>query len=280
MWTCFAVIASTWGFRICTEARFCARLQWPPAGLLLKTESCIHFTAIFLTAGDAREAVTYSVDRSRDGGSFSARRVVAIQHERPIFLLSASFQIPEQGLEHQFEAPDVPDPDELGPAKPFSAKRMSIVPLSLRRWFSRFGPFEYRPVCADEIYGAKPGLPRKQVWFKLHENIGKKQALQRALLAYISDFHLISTAVQPHGISCLTDELKLTSIDHAMWFHRDVQMDDWLLYDCDSPCSCGGRALARGLIYDSKGRLIASTVQEGVLRVPKAGLSDLARNAG
>ncbi len=222
----------------------------------------------FLRAGDDKSPIVYSVDRSRDGRSYSARRVVAIQHGWPIFTLSASFQVPEKGLDHQFPAPQVASPEELEAGDPISPDQLARVPQLLRRWFDRFGPFEFRPVRDDDPYNTVPKAPYKEIWFRMDPGAGDDQVLNRALLAYVSDFHLIGTATLPHGISWLKGELMMASIDHAMWFHRDVRVDDWLLYACDSPSSSGGRGLARGMIYDRSGRLVANTVQEGVMRVP------------
>jgi acyl-CoA thioesterase-2 len=223
----------------------------------------------FLRAGDHMAPIVYDVDRSRDGGSYSARRVVAIQHGQPIFTLSASFHTEEKGLEHQFPAPDVPGPDHIESSEPISPEELAQVPPILRRWFDRFGPFEFRPVRLDDPFNSKPKPPFREVWFRMDSGAGEDQMLHRALLAYVSDFHLVGTATLPHGISWLQGGLMMASIDHAMWFHRDCRVDDWLLYACDSPSSSGGRGLARGMIYDQDGRLVASTAQEGVMRVPR-----------
>lgn len=233
--------------------------------------------AYFLRAGDPEAPIVYMVDRSRDGRSFTARRVVAIQHGRQIFTLAASFQVPQPGVEHQFEMPDVPDPDELEPGQELPKEQLEKAPQKLRRWLSRFGPYEFRPVLAQNPFDPQPQAPRQQIWFRLAGEVGGDQFMHRALLAYVSDFHLIGTATLPHGISWVQGNLMMASLDHAMWFHRDVAVDDWLLYDCDSPNAGGSRGLARGLIYDRKGRLVASTAQEGMIRVvePKVGESAL-----
>jgi len=223
--------------------------------------------AYFLRGGDPEAAIVYNVDRSRDGGSFSARRVVAIQHGRPIFTLAASFQDPEQGLEHQFEMAAVPAPEEVAPAATLPPAEFEQMPKNLQRWLDRFGPFEFRPVCGADPDDQTPQPPYMQLWFKLHGALEDDPRLARALLAYISDFHLIGTATLPHGISWVHGKLMMASLDHAMWFHRDFRLDDWLLYSCDSPSTSGGRGLARGLIYDRQGRLVASTAQEGVIRL-------------
>ncbi len=225
--------------------------------------------AYFLRAGDPFAPIVYDVDRSRDGHSFTARRVVAIQHGQPIFTMSASFQVKEDGLEHQFEAPDVPDPDEIGPPQASAEDGLSSLPGNIRCWINRFGPFEFRRVGSYDPIHPLPQAPLQQIWFRLHGDLPDDPVLRRALLAYVSDFHLVGTATLPHGISPMDDKLVMASLDHAMWFHRDCRLDDWLLYACDSPSTSGGRGLSRGMIYNRVGKLIASTAQEGVIRVRK-----------
>ncbi|MGD2130210.1 MAG: acyl-CoA thioesterase II [Lysobacterales bacterium] len=223
--------------------------------------------AYFLRAGDHNAPIVYNVDRSRDGRSFSARRVVAIQHGRPIFTLSASFQVEEQGLEHQFDAPDVPEPDSLQPIGTVARDDLDQLPKNIQRWLDRFGPFEFRPVQRVNSGDRTPRPPYREIWFRLHGELEDDPRLRRALLAYVSDFQLVGTATLPHGISWTQPDLILASLDHAMWFHRDFRLDDWLLYSCDSPSASSGRGFARGMIYDRRGRLVASTAQEGVIRL-------------
>jgi acyl-CoA thioesterase-2 len=223
--------------------------------------------AYFLRAGDPAAPIVYNVERSRDGRSFCSRRVVAIQHGRPIFTLSASFQVEEKGLEHQFDVPDVPGPDEIGQSAAWSADRLNQLPQKMQRWINRFGPFEFRQAHAHDPFHPVPQEPFQQIWFRLNGQLPDDPVLHRALLAYVSDFHLVGTATLPHGISMLQGNVVMASLDHAMWFHRDCRMDDWLLYACDSPSASGGRGLSRGMIYDRTGTLIASTAQEGVIRL-------------
>ncbi len=233
-------------------------------------EGTIHsLHAYFLRAGDAKAPIVYDVDRNRDGRSFKSRRVVAIQHGRPIFTLAASFQLEQDGLEHQFEMPDVPMPEDLPSESNIPEDRLEQVPQLLRRWFTRTGPFDFRPVKKTDVFNPSPQPPFQDVWFRLTEKIDVPDLMHRALMAYASDFHLVGTATLPHGISFIQDDLIMASLDHAMWFHRPARVDDWLLYSCDSPSSSGGRGLARGSIYDRSGRLVASAVQEGMIRVGK-----------
>lgn len=224
--------------------------------------------AYFLRAGDPDAPIVYSVDRSRDGRSFTARRVVAIQHGRQIFTMAASFQLAQEGVEHQFDMPQVPAPESLPEGLEVSQAQLRDAPPKLRRWFQRFGPFEFRPVHRpDDPAHPEPRPPRQQLWLRLDGDPGDDPVLHRTLLAYVSDFYLIGTSILPHGLSFLGGDVVMASLDHAMWFHRDVRVDDWLLYDCDSPSACGSRGLARGMIFDRQGRLVASTAQEGMIRV-------------
>jgi acyl-CoA thioesterase-2 len=239
------------------------------AGQTVEDRTMHSLHAYFLRAGDPEAPIVYNVDRSRDGRSFTARRVVAIQHGRPIFTLAASFQVEEQGLEHQFEIPDVPAAEELAPVDVLSREDFDHLPQKLQRWLDRFGPFEFRPVQGSKPDEPVPLPPFKTLWFKLHGELPDDMRLHRALLAYASDFQLIGTATLPHGISWVSGELMMASLDHAMWFHRDFRLDDWMLYVCDSPSTSGGRGLARGMMYDRHGLLVASTAQEGVIRVRK-----------
>jgi len=223
--------------------------------------------AYFLRAGDHEAPIVYNVDRSRDGRSFTARRVVAIQHGRPIFTLAASFQLDQEGVEHQFEMPRAPNPKEAKEAPLIPEEELKNAPQKLRRWFTRFGPFEFRPVVYQNPFEPTPRPPFKQIWFRLKGAMEENQVMHRVLLAYASDFHLVGTATLPHGVSLLTGNLAMASLDHAMWFHRPVNVNDWLLYDCDSPSASGSRGLARGMIFDRNGKLVASTAQEGMIRV-------------
>lgn len=223
--------------------------------------------AYFLRAGDVEHPIVYDVDRARDGKSFSVRRVTAIQHGQPILVVAISFHHPEPGAEHQLSMPEVPQPEDLPPPAPLAADVLANLPPKLQRWVGRGGPFEFRPVYPrDEFHpGKRP--PYQQVWFRLTHAIGDAPALHRAMLAYASDFHLIGTATLPHGISYFQPNVQMASLDHAIWFHRPFRIDDWLLYACDSPSAQGSRGLARGMIYDRHGRLLASTAQEGLIRV-------------
>ncbi|NCT71077.1 acyl-CoA thioesterase II [Pseudoxanthomonas japonensis] len=223
--------------------------------------------AYFLRAGNIEAPIVYEVDRTRDGGSFSVRRVTAIQHGRVIFFCAASFQAEEDGAEHQLSMPEVPQPEDIAPAPPVPAEVMASLPPKVQRWMSRRGPFEFRHVYPRDELNPPKRPPFQQVWFRLSEPVGDSPELHRALLAYASDFQLLGTATYPHGISYYQPNVQMASLDHALWFHRPFRADDWLLYSIDSPSASGSRGLARGQIFDRQGRLVASTAQEGLIRV-------------
>ncbi len=227
--------------------------------------------AYFLRAGDIEQPILYHVERTRDGGSFSVRRVTAIQHGKPIFNFSASFQQAETGVEHQLPMPAVPRAEDLEPGTPLPPAEFDRLPPKLQRWFGRKGPFEFRHVYPRDELNPPKRPPFQQVWFRLTAAIGDSPVLHRALLAYASDFHLIGTTMFPHGVSFLQAGVQVASLDHAMWFHRPFRIDQWLLYSCDSPTAQGARGLARGMIYSEDGRLVASTAQEGLVRVRRDG---------
>jgi acyl-CoA thioesterase II len=223
--------------------------------------------AYFLRRGDFTKPIVYQVDRSRDGGSFSARRVVAVQNGEQIFICSASFQTPEQGLEYQVTAPAVPSPDELKPMTMPSQAEIEQLPEKLRRWLKIERPFEFRPVQPYNPLVPVASEPVRQIWMRAVDKLPDDDTLHRCLLAYISDYWLLDTSTMPHGSSFLRGNLVMASIDHAIWFHRPARVDDWLLYSLDSPSSSGARGFARGSLYSRSGVLVASTAQEGLIRL-------------
>lgn len=223
--------------------------------------------AYFLRAGDIEAPIVYSVERARDGGSFSSRRVVAIQHGQPILTGSVSFQLPETGVEHQTSMPEVPPPEDVEPMQPWPADELHRLPVKLQRWLGIDGPFEFREVWPRDERHPTKRPPIQHIWFRLVSPIVDAATVHRVLLAYASDFHLIGTATLPHGISYLTDHVQMASLDHALWFHRPFRVDEWLLYSFDSPTAQGGRGLARGQIFSRDGVLVASSAQEGLIRV-------------
>ena len=224
--------------------------------------------AYFLRKGDHGAPILYEVDRQRDGRSFSSRRVVAIQHGRPILNLAASFQRPEEGLEHQISMPEVPPPEELDDLAELRRQLVDQLPeRRIPRFLMMERPFEFRPVQRPRYFDPEPLEPRVQVWFRAVDRLPDDPALHRNVLTYASDYHLVTSAARPHGVSILTPNLQMASLDHALWFQRPFRADEWLLYDIESPSAAGARGLARGMIYRQDGTLVAMVAQEGVLRL-------------
>jgi len=228
--------------------------------------------AYFLRAGDVTAPIVYDVDRARDGKSFSNRRVVAIQHGRQIFNMTASFQKPEQGLEHQADIPDVPGPDGLPDLSDIPAEILETVPVKMRRFLTQERPWEMRSVEPIDLLSRAPREPVRHVWLKTVDRLPDDADLHRNLLAYISDYQLVGTVTLPHGIYFEQGRVQMASLDHVMWFHRPFRVDDWLLYSMESPNASGARGLALGRFFTTDGVLVASTAQEGLIRIwPNAG---------
>jgi acyl-CoA thioesterase-2 len=223
--------------------------------------------AYFLRRGDFNAPIVYQVDRSLDGHSFSNRRVVAIQHGEPIFNMAASFQVVEDGLEHQSAMPVVPPPEELADSSRPPPQLLARLPQRVRRFLEQPRPFEFRLVQPMDYLGPQNAPPARQVWFRAVDRLPPDERLHRRLLAYLSDFFLLDTATLPHGSTLLGNSVVMASIDHAMWFHRPLRVDDWLLYAVDSPSASGARGFARAAVYARDGTLVASTAQEGLVRL-------------
>jgi acyl-CoA thioesterase-2 len=223
--------------------------------------------AYFLLPGDVNAPIVYEVDIARDGKSFSTRRVVAIQHGRPIFNMAASFQTPEQGLEHSDAMPDVPGPEGLTDVRELPREIFERVPDKLRRFLMHERPFEFRLVEPYQVAPPVVAAPRRHLWIKTIGPLPDNADLHRNVLAYVSDYQLLVTAIRPHGIDYTAGNVQLATLDHAMWFHRPCRVDEWLLYAMESPSASGGRGLGLGRIFTRDGRLVASTAQEGVIRV-------------
>jgi len=226
--------------------------------------------AYFLKRGDMQAPIVYEVDRARDGGSFSNRRVIAIQHGEQIFNMTASFQVPEFGLEHQVAMPAVPKPDSLKSVETLAREFTGELPLRMQRFLHWDQPFEMRPVDPEQFLVGESRAPAKLLWIKTSERLPADSFLHQAVLACISDFELIGTATLPHGLHATRDHLQLASLDHAMWFHRPARVDEWLLFALDSPAASGGRGLARGYVFTEDGQLVATLAQEGLIRVRPA----------
>ena len=230
---------------------------------------CHSLHAYFLRPGDMQAPIVYEVDRIRDGGSFTTRRVVAIQHGEAIFNMSASYQIVERGLEHlTAEAPSVPQPEELECDYVLRQRIADRVDEKIRAAFVQKRPIEIRPVDPVNFIDPEPKAPRKQVWFKAVGKVKDDLNLQQSLLAYASDFGLLGAGLMPHGLSFIDPGLQAASLDHTLWFHHPFRLDEWLLYDMESPCAMNARSFNRGQIFQH-GKLVASVCQEGLMRVRK-----------
>ena len=222
--------------------------------------------AYFLREADAFHPVIYTVERSRDGRSFSARRVTAIQHGQPIFTMEASFHRPEEGIAYQGKMPDVPPPESVAPVQWDWANFEQLSPRH-QRMMTIAAPFDLRQI--DGANGSKDALgnPIRRSWVKTSEALPDEPDMHRAILAYLSDYGLIWTLLGHHGFSLGNQNLVIASLDHAMWFHRPFRVDEWLLYHCEGVASAGARGLARGAFYTQTGELVVSVAQEGLMRV-------------
>ncbi|MFT6898042.1 MAG: acyl-CoA thioesterase-2 [Paraglaciecola sp.] len=225
------------------------------------------FHSYFLLPGDANKPVVFDVQNVRDGRSFSTRRVKAIQNGRNIFYMTASFQQPESGLEHQFaQMPDVPPPESIDSDTLFDDLSKDSLSTRMREAIGYHKPIDMRTVQDIDIVNPGVQEPTRYIWMKAQELLSGNIHLNQAMLAYASDYHLLSTAIQPHGLSVRDKNLIMATIDHAMWFHHPFDFDDWLLYCAQSPFSGGSRALVRGQFFNRQGKLVASTMQEGLMR--------------
>ena len=221
----------------------------------------------FLLSGDPSHPIVYDVERLRDGASFTTRRVKAIQHGRPIFTMSASFQKPEEGYSHHAQMPDVPMPEALPSEKQLVAKLMQHLPDNMRRYWERERPIEVRPVDISRYLTRNSKSPAIQhVWMRASAPLPGDHALHQCALAYASDFTLLDTALIAHGKLLFDADIQLASLDHAIWFHRPFRADEWLLYAQDSPSAHAARGFCRGSVFTREGLLVASVAQEGLMR--------------
>ncbi|WP_350349717.1 acyl-CoA thioesterase II [Agromyces sp. G08B096] len=269
-----------------TEDIFTGPSQWMPMGrvfggqvlaqsLIAAThtvESDRHLHSMhgyFLRPGDVAHPITFSVDRIHDGRSFSTRRTQAFQHGVPILSLIASFQTEDDGFEHQADMPDdLPDPESL----PSTADVLGHVDHDVAKYWSSERAFDVRHIPSP-IYLKVDGehVPRQAVWMKAFGRLPDDPKQHRAALAYASDYSILEPVLRAHGVAWATPGLKVASLDHAMWWHRDARVDEWLLFTQESPSAGGGRGLSLGRIYTRDGRLVASVAQEGMVRAPRGG---------
>ena len=217
----------------------------------------------FILPGDVNKPILYEVDVTRDGGSFSTRRVRAIQNGKDIFVLASSFQERQEGLDHQISAPQVKRPEELASDYELAKHFGDFIPPYVAQMMEE-KPIEFKPVEMPDLYIPMKNKPAQHIWIKYKGKLGDDQRLHRKILAYASDYSLLITALRPHEIT--VNEVQLASLDHAMWFHRDFRVDEWLLYAQDSPSASNARGFTRGSIFDQSGRLVASVSQEGLVR--------------
>lgn len=222
--------------------------------------------AYFLRPGDPKVPIIYDVDRIRDGRSFTTRRVNAIQHGRAIFTMAVSYQIREGGFEHQIDMPDVPGPEELQSEVEWRRENIERIPEPERKHWIREQPLEFRPVNPADMFKPEKMPPYQHSWMKATSPVPDDQIMQQCVLAYASDMSLLDTGIRPHGVNWSSGQLQSASLDHAMWFHHPIDVNEWLLYTQDSPAASGARGFNRGSIYTREGKLVASAIQEGLIR--------------
>jgi len=228
---------------------------------------CHSLHAYFLRAGDPSIPVIYTVERARDGGSFTTRRVVAVQHGKPILTMSASFHVQEDGWDYQHPMPEVPGPEGLKPTSEIRAETAHMVPEQYRKDYVRPRPIEIREVAPRDMFNPEPTEDRNQTWFRMEAAAGQTPQMQHILLAYASDMNLLGSSLRPHGLTWFRpDQVMTASLDHALWFHQPTVFSDWHLYALDAPFTGHGRGFNRGSIYREDGVLVASVAQEGLVR--------------
>lgn len=221
----------------------------------------------FLRAGDVKAPIVYQVETIRDGKSFCTRNVKGIQHGENIFLMSASFAVHEEGLDHQVEMPKVQGPDDLPSEHQLRALIAPMIPEKIRAVFERERPVEIRPIDPVNPFAPVKKEARRHQWMKAQSRLPDDPLLHMCILAFASDFGLMSTAMLPHGVSYMQNNVQAASLDHAMWFHREFRIDEWLLYDMDAPNASGSRGMNFGRVFTQGGKLVATVAQEGLMRL-------------
>jgi acyl-CoA thioesterase II len=222
--------------------------------------------AYFLQPGDLAKPIIYGVDRVRDGGSFTTRRVTATQHGRAMFVMSVSFHKVEPGLDHQIAMPNVPMPEDLPSEQDLKAKMIAELPESMRKYWESERPIELRPLDVSRYFAREKRAPEQNIWMRATSRLPDDFPLHQCVLAYASDFSLLDTALIAHGKLMFDKDIQMASLDHALWFHRPFRADEWLLYTQDSPSTHGARGFCRGNIFTRDGLLVASVTQEGLVR--------------
>ncbi len=253
-------LRQVFGGQVVGQALFAAKQTVPE-------DRVIHsFHSYFLRPGDSQKPIIYDVESLRDGKSFSARRVSAIQNGQPIFYMTASFQSPESGFEHQKPMPQMKGPDNLPNEQQMAQKMAHMLPEKLREKFIAERPLEIRPVQIHNPLRGHVDKPQRQVWIRANGTLPDDLRIHQYLLGYASDLNFLPVALQPHGKGFLESDMQVATIDHSMWFHRELNFNDWLLYSVESTSASGARGFVRGEFYNQQGELVASTVQEGVMR--------------
>ncbi|MGO0305951.1 acyl-CoA thioesterase II [Endozoicomonas acroporae] len=224
------------------------------------------FHSYFLREGDSSKPIVYTVDCIRDGRSFNTRRVVAVQNGRPIFHLSASFHLNESGFEHQDPMPNVIPPDEALSEKALIQRHSNLIPKPLQKRLLSDTPIEIRFADPVDPMAEDTRAPHHKIWIRANGKLPDNPGLHKYLLAYASDFQFLPTSMYPHGAAAFQKPVQIASLDHAMWFHRPFRMDEWLLHSIESTHASGARALVRGQIFNQAGVMVASTIQEGLVR--------------
>ncbi len=222
--------------------------------------------AYFIRPGDPAVPIIYDVDRIRDGAGFTTRRVIAIQHGKPIYFMTASFQGDEPGFDHAVPMPDVLPPEQVLQDGEERARFLASAPKAIREYWERPRPIELRPVELAGRPGPAGSMTGRNVWMRATGPVPDDRHLQAAVLGYLSDLTLLDTALFAHGTSVFDRSLQVASLDHAMWFHRPCRLDDWLLFAQDSPSASGARGMTRGSLFTRQGLLVASVAQEGLIR--------------
>lgn len=224
------------------------------------------FHSYFLHPGDPNKSIIYDVENLRDGRSFSTRRVKAIQNGRPIFYLTASYHGEQPGFEHQNAMPNIPGPENFASESELASKIAEFLPEPIRQTFCGEKAIEVRPVTVVNPLKPHKEEPKQYLWIKANGELPESQLIHQYIMAYASDWGFLVTALHPHEVSLFTPKFQVATIDHSMWFHRPFKMDDWLLYAIESPNAANSRGLVRGEIFDRSGNMVASAVQEGVMR--------------
>ncbi|PSV23385.1 acyl-CoA thioesterase II [Photobacterium leiognathi subsp. mandapamensis] len=233
----------------------------------VEKERFLHsFHSYFLRPGNPEKPIIYDVEKLRDGKSFSTRRVKAIQNGEPIFFLTASYQANEVGFDHQSTMPNVAGPEGLASESQLVDAIKQYLPPKIVETFGKKRPFEVRPVTVVNPLMPTATEPKQYLWIKANGTMPDDLSIHHYMLAYASDWGFLVTALQPHGVTLFSPKMQVATIDHSMWFHRPFKMDEWLLYAIDSPSASGSRGIVRGEIYNQKGELVASAVQEGLIR--------------